>query len=260
MNLTTPRSVLHSLSMAALGLAGACGLPTAALGTITITTDPTVIADFQNGATIETFDDLAAFAIVSYSAGQNIDAGAKFSSRDGNTKPTFHSGGASPNDPVGNPGTPIGIVDPEGGIANDFQSPDNVAAPLVINSDELFNFGFMEIIFPDEVQRVGFWITHGTVTLFMRDNTGSNLATGDVMLTASAGQFVGISRDAADVKVAAMSGGESFTIDDVTYATQASSAPGTVPEASSVWGASVLGAGVAAFGFRQWRRGRRNEG
>jgi len=181
------------------------------------TGDTGQVGIFQTSATIENFDSLSGFSITSYASGQSVPAGSQFSSHNGLTMPTFHSGGASPNDPVGNPGTPIGIFAPSGGIAGDVVSLNNVAGPLVINSDEAFNFGFMEIILPSDGSKVGFWVTHGTVTLQLRDVAGNTLTTGDFEVTGSAGQFIGLSRDAADFRVAALIGGEAFTIDDFTY-------------------------------------------
>jgi hypothetical protein len=211
------------------------------------TTDPGAIAAFQSGATIERFDDLTALLITSYAAGQTVGAAAQFSSRDGATQPTYHSGGASPNDPVGNPGTPIGIFEPSGGIVNDVSSLNNVAGPLVINSDEAFNFGFMEVIFPGNASKVGFWLTEGEVLLQLRDSSGNPLTTGDFEIIGTAGQFVGISRDAADFAVAAIVGRpgiEAFTIDDFTFAAAPSK---SVPEPVSLAG-GLLGS-LLAVGF-----------
>lgn len=216
----------------AIGLAAACS----SQASLIITSDPLVAGAFQAGATIESFDDLTAFVITSYDPGQTIDASAKFSSRDGTTQPTYHSGGGSFNDPVGNPGTPIGIFNPDGAISGDVVSSPNVAGPLLINSDEPFNFGFMEVIFPDEVDRVGFWVTSGALELTLRDNTGLDLTTGDFSANVAAGQFVGITRDSADVKVAALifDGTDHFTIDDFTYGVSSVTPPTRVPEAGSV--------------------------
>ena len=204
------------------------------------TADPAIVAAFQSGAAIEKFDDLTAFPITSYAAGQTIDAPAKFSSRNGATQPTFHSGGASPSDPVGNPGSPIGIFAPQGGIAGDVNSSPNVAGPLVIFTDEPFNNGFLEVIFPANVSRVGFWVTSGAITLSLRDVSGSNL-TGEFQVTGLEGQFIGIERGAADVKVAALigSGTDHFTIDDFTWGTRNGT---SVPEAGSLWNLAFAGA------------------
>jgi hypothetical protein len=97
----------------AVSLTLATALSTRA-ATIT-TTDAATAAAFQSGATIEGFDDFSALLITSYGAGQTVGPADRFSSRNGLTHPTFHSGGASPSDPVGNPGTPIGIFQPTGG-------------------------------------------------------------------------------------------------------------------------------------------------
>ena len=135
--------------------------------------------------------------------------------------PFFNSGGASFNDPIGNPGTRIGIFDPNGAIAADVHSPNNVAGPLAGGTDQAFGNGFMEVIFPADVQRVGLWVTHGTFTMFLKDSNNTNLTTGDVSVTGSAGQFIGIQRDTPDVRGITMGFPESFTFDDFTYATDA---------------------------------------
>jgi hypothetical protein len=211
------------------------------------TTDAATAAAFQTGATIERFDDLAALLITSYGAGQTVGPAEQFSSRNGATHPTFHSGGASPNDPVGNPGTPIGIFAPSGGISGDVVSPNNVAGPLVINESEAFNFGFMEVIFPAGASSVGFWVTFGQVVMDLRDLDGNPLVTGDTSINGSAGQFIGISRDAADVRVAAIVGvTEAFTIDDFTYVMGTSSSP-SVPEPGSVAGGLLASLFAGAF-------------
>lgn len=245
-----PRSVWTATVTAAI-LAVATVIPAQAASLTT--TDPALIAAFQSGATIERFDDLSALLITSYNAGQTVSTAAQFSSRNGATDPTFHSGGASPNDPVGNPGTPIGIFQPSGGILGDVASPNHVAGPLVINESEAFNFGFMEVIFPAGASRVGFWVTHGEVTMDLRDVEGNPLTTGDFLINGSAGQFIGISRDAADVRVAAIVGStEAFTIDDFTFVMGTASP--SVPEPSSLAGSlfACLFAG-AFFGVAKRR-------
>jgi hypothetical protein len=195
-----------------------------------ISSDTSAVAAFQAGATVENFDDLPALTITSYDSGQAVPSANQFSSRDlvAFTAPFFNSGGASFNDPVGNPGTPIGIFDPDGAIAGDVQSTNNVAGPLVVGSDEAFNNGFMEIIFPADVIRVGFWITHGSnIQLILKDSNNSNLATGDFSVTGSAGQFIGIQRDAADVRGVTIGFAEAFTIDDFTYSSTVIPEPST---------------------------------
>jgi hypothetical protein len=205
------------------------------------TTDPGVVASFQAGATIENFDDLAALTITSYSSGQTVPTANQFSSRNllSFTSPFYNSGGASFNDPVGNPGTPIGIFAPSGGIAGDVKSGTHVAGPLATGSDEAFNNGFMEVIFPTAIQLVGFWITHAStpITLILKDSTNMNLATGDFEVTGSGGEFIGIRRDSPDVGGITIGFTESFTIDDFTF----SGAPSSVPEGSATGGLLALG-------------------
>jgi len=221
--------------------------PTESSALTLITTDAGAVAQFQAGATVEGFDDLSALTITSYDGGQAVPAANQFSSRNlvTFTSPFFNSGGASFNDPVGNPGTPIGIFDPDGAIAGDVQSPNNVAGPLLGDgSFEAFNNGFMEVIFPADVMRVGFWVTHGSITLFLKDSTNTNLATGDVMVSGSAGQFIGIQRDTADVRGVTIGFDQAFTIDDFTYSST------VIPEPST---ALLLAVGVTLLGYRRRR-------
>jgi hypothetical protein len=211
----------------------------ASFALVITTTDPAQAAAFQSGATIENFDNLSALTITSYASGQTVPAGNQFSSRNLVTfnSPFFNSGGASFNDPVGNPGTKIGIFNPEGAIAADVHSQNNVAGPLAGGTDLAFGNGFMEVIFPADMQRVGLWVTHGTFTMFLKDSNNSNLMTGDVQVTGSAGQFIGIQRDTADVRGITMGFPESFTIDDFTYS------PTAVPEPAGAL-LAMLGLGI----------------
>lgn len=222
-------------------------LPAESFGLTLITSNPTQVAQFQAGATIESFDDLPALTITTYDDGQAVPAANQFSSRNlaAFTSPFFNSGGASFNDPVGNPGTPIGIFDPDGAIAAEVVSPNNVAGPLTVGSDEAFNNGFMEVIFPTDMIRVGLWITHGTgIQLILKDSNNSNLATGDFSVTGDGGQFIGIERDTADVRGVTILF-DAFTIDDFTYA----STP--IPEPST-----LLLTAIGLTGLAGWRRAR----
>ena len=214
----------------------------AAWALVIVTTDPAQAAAFQSGATIENFDNLPALTITSYASGQTVPAADQFSSRNlvTFTAPFFNSGGASFNDPIGNPGTRIGIFDPDGPIAADVRSPNNVAGPLATGTNLAFGNGFMEVIFPADMRRVGMWVTHGTITVFLKDSTNTNLSTGDAQVTGSAGQFIGVARDTADVRGLTIGFPESFTFDDFTFATT------PVPEPASTFVAALgLGALLA---------------
>ena len=203
------------------------------------TTDPAQAAAFQAGATIENFDNLPALTITSYAAGQTVPAANQFSSRNvvTFTDPFFNSGGASFGDPIGNPGTRIGIFDPDGPIAGDVRSPNNVAGPLATGTDLAFGNGFMEVIFPADMRRVGLWVTHGTFTMFLKDSNNSNLTSGDVQVTGNAGEFIGIERATPDVRGLTMGFPEAFTIDDFTYATTPIPEPATIAMAALGLGA-----------------------
>lgn len=221
------------------GLAMLLAFALPAQGTILKTTNPADVASFADGMNVESFEGTIGTQLSSYASGQLVENGSLFSSLNHATQPTFHSGGASPNDPEGNPGTPIGIIDPGGAIASDVVSGVNVAAPLVINSQEPWNNAFIEVIFfPGLVERVGFWVTHGSVTLTLRDRQVSDLTTGDVTVTGNAGEFIGISRGTSDIAVAALfSAGDAFTFDDFVYAD-------SVPEPAGV---VLLAVGAAAL-------------
>jgi hypothetical protein len=228
-----------------------CQAP-AASATVLVTTQQSDVDAFSTGIDLEDFEGLSGTTITGYGPGQLIDQDSDFSSRDPGRLPTFHSGGASPGNPVGNPGTPVGIASPSGAIAADVVSGSNVAAPLVINTEELFSdgvtTGFMEVIFSEPVERVGFWITHGgEVQLQLRDVTGSQLPSGDVSASGTKGQFVGISRPSADIVVAALflSSGDAFAIDDFV----STAAP--VPEPGA---ACLLVAGALTLALARGRR------
>jgi hypothetical protein len=121
---------------------------------------------------------------------------------------------------------------------------------LVVGSDEAFNFGFMEVVFPTDMRRVGLWVTHGTVKLILKDSNNSNLATGGFMVTGNAGEFIGIERSSADVRGVTMGFPESFTIDDFTYS------PAAIPEPTGILSSATSLA--LLIGYWQSKR-RRND-
>jgi hypothetical protein len=227
--------------------------PVESFGLSIATMNPSQIATFQGGATVEGFDTfppstITGLTIDSYNV-VAVPQGSRFSSRDTTTftSPFFNSGGASFGNPVGNPGVPIGIFTPTGAtIGGDVKSPTNVAGPLTGDgSFEAFNNGFMEVIFPADMIRVGFWITHssGSITLITKDLNNQNLSTGDFQVTGTKGQFIGIQRDSADIRGVTIGFTQAFTIDDFTY----SSTP--IPEPSSLF---LIATGLAAL--IGWRR------
>jgi hypothetical protein len=185
------------------------------------TADGATITAFQNGASVELFDNLSALGISSY-ASVAVPAINQFSSRNINDPniPSFNSGGATFNDPASNPGTLVGVFDPSDGIANEFSSPNNVIGPLLVGSDLSFGTGFMEVIFQNPVDKVGFQVTHGSLTLILKDVDNNNLVTGDVQVNGNQGNFIGIQRDAADIggiTILSLNANDSFTLDDFTF-------------------------------------------
>lgn len=208
------------------------------------TSVPATISSFQSGATIENFDTgLTGLAITSY-ATVNVPAASQFNSRNlaNPNTPEFNSGGATFTNPASNPGTPVGVFNPEGGIATQVTSETNVIGPLVVGSTDAFGTGFMEVIFQNPVSKVGFQVTHGSVTLILKDTSNTNLAGVDSSVNGTSGNFIGISRTASDiggVTILSTNPTDSFTLDDFTFARGTTT---TVPEATSQWVLALAGA------------------
>jgi hypothetical protein len=188
----------------------ACGVGTGAwLGSglsaeavIIKTTNAGDVAAFSAGMLVEHFEPgLNGAALGSYDPNQPVAPDTHFSSRDSATSPTFHSGGASLR-PGHNPDAHLHRP-AERRFRRSVSSP-NVAAPCDLATELPWNFGFMVVIvFPGIVARVGFWVTHGTVDLNLRDRQGNGLATCDATVTGTAGSS-SISRGASDIAVAAI--------------------------------------------------------
>ena len=230
----------------------ALGAAVAAQADILTTTDPTQIAAFQSGATVQTFDSISgitAVPITSYSP-LDITGTSALLTKDPAQSPFYNSGGASFNDPVGNPGTPIGVVAPSGGIAGDKFSGNNVAGPLGVATPPFTVFeggAFMEMIFPTAVSKVGLFVAHGSVQVFLKDADNNNILVGDASGTATAGQFLGITRPAADVRGVTVLGSGAFTIDDFTFAAPTGGNGGTgggatVPDTGNAINLAIAGA------------------
>jgi hypothetical protein len=191
-----------------------------------ITSNPSTILGFESGLTVETFDNIAgitAVPITDYTV-RDLTGTAALFNKDPAQPAFYNSGGASFNDPVGNPGVPIGIVAPGGTIAANKFSGNNVAGPINVVPPPftLFEPGaFMEMIFPTGVSSVGLYVASGTVTVNLKDANNSNLSTGDFTGTASIGQYIGFTRSSADVMGVTLIGTGAFTIDDFSYGNKA---------------------------------------
>ena len=235
------RSMLMAELTAAVLVFGALGSAQA----VTINTNVAGnIAAFQAGATVENFDTgLTGLVITNYS-GVNVPAGSQFNSRSlaNPLVPEFNSGGATFTNPASNPGTPVGVFNPEGGIAAEVSSQTNVIGPLVVGSTQAFGSGFMEVIFTNPVNKVGFQVTHGSVTLILKDINNSNLAGVDSSVNGTIGNFIGISRSTADiggVTILSTNQNDSFTLDDFTFGRGTTT---TVPDSGSILNLVIAGA------------------
>jgi len=233
--LNLPRFALASFALAAA----------AAMQASTInTSNPAQISNFQNGATVENFDSLTALEITSY-ATVTVPAANQFNSRDINNPnvPEFNSGGATFTDPKSNPGTPVGVFDPQGGIASDVTSQQNVIGPLIVGTDQSFGTGFMEVIFKNPVSKIGLEVTHGSLVVFLKDVNNSNLSGSDATLNGTAGNFVGSDRGVNEIgglTILSTSQNDTFTLDDFTFATATTG--NTVPDGgATVWNFAIAG-------------------
>lgn len=244
-----PRLALPAL----LGTLILSAAPGVQAGLITTTSSADITA-FQSGATVQTFDSISgvtAFPLSDYNPHDLTGTGATFN-KDATQSAFYNSGGASFNDPVGNPGVPIGVAAPEGGIAADKYSGNNVAGPLGMGAPILFDPGaFMEVIFPTGVSKVGVYVAHGDIQVILKDENNSNLATGDFMGTASAGEFIGFTRTSPDVRGVTILGTGAFTIDDFTFGATTTT---TVPDSGGIMNLALAGGGLW-LARRKWSRG-----
>ena len=222
----------------------------------TINTNDTAVYDaFAVGATVQTFEStgLTPLALSSYTNAANSSTAVLATAQLGGQIAGlhFHSGGASPGDPVGNPGTPTALLQLQGAIAGDAHSASNVVGSLEINTENLDLDQFLEIIFTGGVlqDRVGVWLNPGlgNVTFSAFDSTGTPLES----VTGTAGNFVGIDRAANEIRVVSIvnQGGTGFTIDDLTYGRTGTTS--TVAEPGSL--ALLLTGLLAAAGLRRRR-------
>jgi len=238
---------LSSFACAAISV----GTITSAAAVAIDTTDAGVIAAFQSGLTVQTFDSLAGRtpqAITAYTQGVAVSpASFVFNQVPG---VQFSVGGAV--------GTNMPALYQLGGtIAANAHSGSTVLGPVDFDFTTKFGPGaFIEVFFPTKVSSVGFWLNPalGNVTLIAADTnfafsglTETTLETG----SGTAGRFAGISRPTADIggfKIIGI-GQTGFTVDDFSYGPAGVTTP--IPEPAE-W-ALLLG-GIAAMAA--WRRRR----
>jgi hypothetical protein len=199
------------------------------------TNDPNVVAAFQSGATVITFDALSGITPLSISA--------------------FTDDTATPNSAIllrqlQTPGG-IGITSGGGigGVVLDLQPPIDSAAtsgssvlgssfnPGGVNGPQSTCFGsgcFLELFFEQGVNRVGFW-TNVNLTILASSGEVSGVVASNTSLlenvTGTALNFVGVERSSNDINfVQIFAGGSPFVVDDLTYGRSNSA---VIPEPSS---------------------------
>ena len=153
---------LRSLACAAIGV----GSITAAAAAGVDTTDPTVIAAFQSGLTVQTFESLAGRtpqAITAYTQGVPVSPNAFVFNQVPGVQ--FSVGGVV--------GTNMPALYQLGGaIAGNAHSGSTVLGPVDFDFTTKFGPGaFIEVFFPVKVSSVGFWLNPalGNVTLIAAD-------------------------------------------------------------------------------------------
>ena len=239
---------MRSLACAALGV----GSITAAAAAGIDTTDPGIIAAFQSGLTVQTFESIAGRtpqAITAYTQGAPVSSTSFIFNQLPGVQ--FSVGGAV--------GTNMPALYQLGGtLAPNAHSGSTVLGPVDFDFTTKFGPGaFIEVFFPVKVSSVGFWLNPalGNVTLIAADTNFAFSGLTETTLESfagTAGRFAGISRPTADIggfKIIG-TGTTGFTVDDFSYGA-AGTVTTPVPEPAT-W-ALMLG-GVAVL--MAWRRRR----
>ena len=239
---------LNALACAAIGV----GSLTAAAAAGVDTTDPTVVAAFQSGLTVQTFESIAGRtpqAITAYTTGVAVSPTSFVFNQVPGVQ--FSVGGAV--------GTNMPALYQLGGtLAANEHSGSTVLGPVDFDFTTKFGPGaFIEVFFPVKVSSVGFWLNPalGNVTLIAADTnfafSGLNETTLETF-AGTAGRFAGISRPTADIggfKIIG-TGTTGFTIDDFSYGV-GGTVTTPVPEPAE-WALIVVG----IVGLAAWRRRR----
>lgn len=220
----------------ALRVVGLCLLSSTAAAAPINTNDVNVYNAFAAGATLVDFSNVAGltpFPLDSYVNAANSTTTVPASAQLSGQVPGvfFHSGGASFNNPVGNPGTPVALLQLGGAIAGDARSATNVIGSLEINTQTLDIDNFVEIIFlGGDVNRAGVWLNPslGDVLISAFDNTGQSLES----VAGTAGNFAGFLRATNDIRfisIVTLTTGTGFTADDLTYGRVGTTTPVDAP-------------------------------
>lgn len=247
-------------------LAALATLPALAQATPLTTTDAAVVAAFQQGLTVQTFEQVEGRtpkAITAYTVDDDVAVGARVYDQVPGFR--FSSGGN-----VGQ--VTVGLFELGGDIAGGAVSGDTVLAPLSMDNQTKFDDQvFLEGFLPSRVSSLGFWITPLDTRVrvffansnFAFDNTVDEVSYDDIVVTERT--FVGLTRAQADIgglkilslgpRVAGQPG-RGFTIDDLSFGIADDGGGGdddgnTVPEPASA--VLALGA-LAALRLRRQAR------
>lgn len=225
----------RTLSTLALALAAAA----AAHADPITTTDLAVVQAFQQGLTVETFDNVGGgrtpMALASYTSGQPVSDAAQVYDQVAGVR--FSVGGT------------VGVNRPalyqlQGGLAGDAQSGDTVLGTVDFEGSTNFDrSGLLEAFLPTKVSSLGFWLNPAlgdAIVYFLNTNFAfsreEEVILGSVRV--KAGEFVGLQLDGAQIgglKVGALRDAngisKGFTIDDFSFGGSGSTEPpGQVPE------------------------------
>ncbi len=234
---------LATLALASAALAQAAPITT---------TDLATVQTFQQGLTVETFDNVAnrtPMAITNYDSGNPVnDAALVFDQVAG---VQFSVGGS------------VGVNRPAlyqlgGGLAGDAHSGDTVLGSVDFDGNTRFDAsGLIEAFLPQKVGSLGFWLNPAlgdAIVYFLNTNFAFSREEEVILGSArvKAGEFVGLTLEGAQIgglKIGALrdAGGSSrgFSIDDLSYGGgTGGEPPTTVPEPGSAL--LALGALLAA--------------